>query len=113
VHAVSFNKNFGIWVNVANLKLEHNFGPNSESGTGSCLAWLTTYRMDQKFEPGFEHYADLGTLDDWKGFDNQGHQLGPVIQGKLGWVRYDTGFLVGISNAAPDTTVKLNLEYEF
>lgn len=107
-------KDIGKFVNTANIKLEHAIGENSgNTDWGSGFAWRTKYRYDQAFEPGIEYYADFGAFDENLSFDEQEHVAGPVIQGKIGKVKYDTGALFGISDAAPDATVKVNLEYEF
>ena len=106
-------KNIDRFVNTANLKLEHEFGNNAEDKWGSGLAWRTKYRYAESFEPGFEYHADFGRFDDGQSFNDQEHLLGPVAEGKFGKVKYDAGVLFGVSDSAPDTTVKLNLEYEF
>jgi hypothetical protein len=106
-------KDVGKFANTANLKAEHEFGPNHEDSWGTGIALQTKYRYDQKFEPGIEYYGDFGTFHDKLSFNDQSHQIGPVAQGKIDHVKYDTGVLFGLSDAAPDATVKLNLEYEF
>lgn len=106
-------KDVGKFANTANLKLEHEFGPNHETSWGSGVALQTKYRYDQAFEPGLEYYGDFGSFHDKLSFNDQSHQFGPVIEGKIGHVKYDTGALFGVSDAAPDATIKLNLEYEF
>jgi len=50
--------------------------------------------------------------------DQQDHRIGPVISGVLAgdsqgkWV-YELGYLFGVSDAAPDGTLKFVVEYEF
>ena len=106
-------KDVNKFVNTANLKLEHEFGPHHEDSWGSGLALSTKYRYDQKFEPGLEYYADFGTFHDDLSFDQQEHMIGPVVKGKINHVKYDAGVLFGMTDASSDTTMKLNLEYEF
>lgn len=106
-------KSVGKFTNTANLIVGKEVGNNAASGVNGGFALKTTYHMDKAFEPGLEYYADMGKLSDLPGFDEQDHRFGPVIDGKIGKVRYNTGALVGLSQAAPDATVKLNLEYEF
>lgn len=106
-------KDVGPFKNIANIAVSREFGSHSTSDIGSTIALRTAYKLDQKFEPGIEYYADLGNLKNMTGFQSQSHQIGPVIQGKIGHVKYDTGFLFGVSDEAPDTTAKLNVEYEF
>lgn len=106
-------KDIGNFDNTANLILSRNFGPNSESGIGSGFALQTKYRLDPKFEPGLEYYADTGDITNLPSFSQQDHRFGPVFSGRVGHVKYDAGALFGVSGAADDTTVKVNLEYEF
>lgn len=106
-------KDVGKYANTANLTAAHQFGPHRASSWDTALALQTRYRYDQKFEPGIEYYAEFGAFDDNLSFSEQTHRLGPVVLGKLGRVKYDTGLLFGVSREAPDATVKLNLEYEF
>ncbi|MBU6234545.1 MAG: hypothetical protein KGQ41_01760 [Alphaproteobacteria bacterium] len=106
-------KDVGNFENIANLKINREFGPNAATGIGRGLALHTSYRLDEKFEPGLEYHADFGQSSDNLSFNEQDHKFGPVVKGKIASVKYDTGILFGVSDAAADTTAKLNLEYEF
>lgn len=110
---ILLEKEINNFVNTGNIITSHEFGTNSGNSWNYGLNLRSKYKLDQKLEPGIEYYGDFGSADDNLSFDEQGHSLGPVIQGKIGKVKYDTGILLGISDAAPDTTAKLNLEYEF
>lgn len=106
-------KKINNFVNTANFIISHEVGNDAASGWGTGLALRTKYRYDKAFEPGLEYYADFGNTKDNFSYSEQEHKIGPVIQGQIGKVKYDTGVLFGVSAAAPDTTAKLNLEYEF
>lgn len=106
-------KDIGQVSTTANLIVGREFGPNSDTDLVGGAALKSLYRLDKKFQPGVEYYADVGKLSSMGSFDEQEHLVGPVAEGKIGPVRYDTGVLFGISDAAADTTLKLNLEYEF
>jgi len=110
---VLLEKDFGNWVNIVNVGASTEFGPNSTSGWDASLAVHTGYRFTPEFQPGFEYYADYGNTNTSTSFSDQEHLFGPAIYGKLGHIKYDTGILFGISDAAQDATAKLNLEYEF
>ena len=110
---ILLEKDIQNFVNTANIVASHEFGPNHDTNWNGAFAWRTKYRLNEKFEPGFEYYANFGKLHDIVSYSQQDHIAGPVIQGKFGPVKYDTGVLFGISKAAPDVTYKLNLEYEF
>jgi hypothetical protein len=65
---------------------------------------------------GVEYFNRLGQLDDQEGFDEQSHQLGPVIT----FSPFETihmhgslAYLFGISDGADDSTVILEIGFEF
>ncbi|MBL0319471.1 MAG: hypothetical protein IPP74_09340 [Alphaproteobacteria bacterium] len=104
-------KNSGPFQNLANLILEKEVGPHAENLEGG-LAWSTRYRYKEWFEPGVELFSSFGVLDENLSYDEQEHQFGPTIYGKIGHFKYDVGYLFGISNAAPNGELKTNFEYE-
>jgi hypothetical protein len=60
----------------------------------------------------------VGAWNDWAPVREQEHVAGPAIFGKLGLggrqvLKYDAAVLFKLSNAAPATTVRAQLEYEF
>ena len=76
------------------------------------------YRLRREFEFGVQAFGELGKWNHWDSHDEQNHRIGPAIFGKfpLGGkeaIRYDVAWLVGASKAAPDATLRLQLEYEF
>lgn len=105
-------KDMGKFAHKANFKLEREVGEDSSDETEGGFAWSSKYRYSEKFEPGFEIHSGFGELSHTGSFDEQDHRLGPVIYGKLGSVKYDAGYLVGVSDDAPDGTAKVILEYE-
>ena len=76
------------------------------------------YRLMREFEFGLQAFGELGKWNHWDARDKQNHRAGPAIFGKIPMggkaaVRYDLAWLAGASQAAPDSTVRLQLEYEF
>lgn len=108
-----FAKDVGKFSHTTNLGIERQFGEDRNNDTVASLSWSTVYRYAPDFEPGFEYYGDFGALDDGSSFSEENHRLGPVGYGKIGEIGYDVGVLFGLSKAAPDGTIKVNLEYEF
>ena len=107
-------KQWGEVDHILNLILEDDVGPNAEAGLGGGLAWSTRVRWKPYFEPGFEWHSDFKELDDGKSFNEQEHQLGPSVYGKIGdHIKYDLGYLSGISDAAPEGELKWILELEW
>lgn len=96
-----------------NLKLEEQFGEHADGGIETGASWSSRYRLYPKFEPGFEYHAGFERNNTDQDFESQTHQVGPVFYGELGHFKYDVGYLFGVSNSAPDGTLKAILEYEF
>jgi len=106
-------KDTGKLSHVANIILEREVGEDSGDETELGLAWSSRYRYHESFEPGIELHSNFGGIGEGEGFDEQDHRIGPVVYGKIGHFKYDVGYLVGISDHAPDRTVKAILEYEW
>jgi hypothetical protein len=76
------------------------------------------YRLRREFEFGLQAFGELGRWDHWAPRDEQNHRIGPAAFGKLPLgghqaIRYDVAWLFGASKAAPDSTFRAQLEYEF
>ncbi len=106
-------KSVGKFSHAANIILEREVGDDASDETEAGLAWSTRYNHAPAFEPGFELHSNFGALSEHEDFEDQDHRLGPVVYGKLGSVKYDVGYLFGLSDAAPDGTLKAILEYEW
>lgn len=106
-------KDVGNWQTIANIGTSREFGQNHSNDWGGSGALRVGYRLNSLFEPGLEYYADVGDINNAGSYADQEHLAGPVIYGKYGKLKYDTGLLFGMSREAPDATAKLNLEYEF
>lgn len=108
----------GNFVNTANLALVWEYGSNASSATNFEFAWKTTYFISARVRPGFEAYAEVGELGHPWPADQQDNRIGPVVCGDLertshGKLKYEVGYLFGVSDAAPNGTLKFELEYEF
>ena len=76
------------------------------------------YRLMREFEFGVQAFGELGKWNHWDPAEKQNHRIGPAIFGKVPMggkaaIRYDMALLVGASKAAPDSTLRIQLEYEF
>jgi hypothetical protein len=76
------------------------------------------YRLMREFEFGVQAFGELGKWNHWDSRDQQNHRIGPAMFGKIPLggkdaIRYDAAWLVGASKAAPDSTIRVQLEYEF
>lgn len=103
-------KETGSLLHLANLIAERPLGSGDTVETG--VSWSTRYRAGRFFEPAIEYHGRFGPVSGGTPFDRQTHYAGPVAYGRLGSLRYDVGYLFGLSDAAADGLIKWNLEYE-
>ncbi|NDF12994.1 MAG: hypothetical protein EB060_09315 [Proteobacteria bacterium] len=103
----------GKFLHLANIILSHELNEHARDGIEYGLALSTRYKLDKMFEPGLELHSNFGRFQDHESLDEQSHQFGPVIYGKLPHgFKYDVGYLFGLSEGAPDGEVKWIVEYE-
>ncbi len=111
---------FGRWQWNGNLL----FGRVYRSSDGAAHSteigyqWQTKYRWQPQFEWGLQGFGEMGRWNHWDSTAEQNHRLGPAVFGKLALgnrqtLRYNAAWLVGVSDAAPDHTFRLQVEYEF
>jgi len=108
------SKNWSKFSSVANIGIEKEVGSNSNKNPEAVLKLMTKYNYTKMLNPAIEYYGNFGEISHTTNFDGQKHSIGPAIYGKLGQgVKYEFGTIFGVSKAAPDAMLKLNLEYEF
>jgi high-affinity iron transporter len=102
------------YTHTTNFIVEQEVGDSANDNPEFELAWRSIYLYQPMINPGFEYYAGFGELNDSDDFDSQDHRLGPVIYGDLyESIKYELGWLFGLSDGASDNTLKFNIEYEF
>jgi hypothetical protein len=109
---ILLEKSFANFTHTANIIFEKQVGGGAEEETEAGLAWSSRYRWKEYFEPGFEWHSNFGELKEHNPYDEQKHQAGPVFSGKVGPVKYDIGYLFGITDPAPEGELKWIMEYE-
>lgn len=110
---ILLEKSMQRFTNTANLILEKEVGGGSTEQTTAGIAWSSRYRICEHFQPGFEYWANFGQIRDRLSYPEQNHQLGPAFYGHLTpHIKYDVGYLFGVSRAAPSGELKWNFEYE-
>lgn len=105
----------------ANLLFERNFGPDDSDEqhvTEMGYQWQIKYRWQQAFEFGLQGFGDMGEWNHWEDSGEQSHNLGPAVFGKIKTgatqaVKYNAALLFGASEATPDVTFRMQVEYEF
>lgn len=107
------SKTLGPFANIINLNAERDIGRFAAPGTNLVFSYKNEYLYNDYLEPGFEYYAELSKVGGPKTSGPKRHFLGPMISGKLlKDVKYDTGVLFGVSDAAPTARFKWILTYQ-
>lgn len=105
-----------------NVFFERAFGQADESGVPFCTnlsyQWQVKYRWKPLFEFGMQGLGELGKWNHWDSSAGQNHRIGPAIFGKYALgkrraIKYNAAWLFGASPAAPNHTVRAQIEYEF
>lgn len=113
---------FGKFQLNGNLLFERAFGKADESGAPYSVnisyQWQLKYRLQPTFEFGVQSIGEMGKWDDWSTREEQSHVVGPAAFGKIKLggrraIRYNTAWLFGTGNAAPNHTFRLQIEYEY
>jgi hypothetical protein len=102
----------------ANLLFERHFDAEEKSETELGYQWQAKYRWRQELEFGAQGFGEVGEWDNWEASDEQEHKAGPAVFGKLPLgghqaIKYNAAYLIGLSDAAPDHTLRVQVEYEF
>ncbi len=79
-----------------------DFGGNATGGTKLETRAGLSYKLESGQKAGLEMFSSYGKISDMGSWDEQEHQLGPVISGKWSDWKYQFGYLAGISDAAND-----------
>ncbi len=101
-----------------NVLFERHFNAAEKSETELGYQWQLKYRWQPTFEFGVQGFGEVGEWNDWEAADEQGHNAGPAVFGKLPLgdhqaIKYNAAYLIGLSDHAADHTLRLQAEYEF
>lgn len=93
----------GRWEARFNQLLAHEIGEDSKDGLIVESRAQVTYGLTDDHRIGIESFNNFGNVNDAAGFDTQGHEVGPMFQGRLdGGTTYDVAYRRGISEHAAD-----------
>jgi hypothetical protein len=112
-----FQTDFGKVQLNGNLVITSTYGPD-QTPTQLGYQWQAKYRWKPAFEFGLQGFGGMGKWNDWDAANEQDHKMGPAIFGKLDIgthqaIRYNTAMLFGTSNGAANSTLRMQVEYEF
>ncbi|MGE5271736.1 MAG: hypothetical protein ACM3JG_18910 [Thiohalocapsa sp.] len=109
---------FGIdTVHTANLLFTKEVGHLADPGTPVLAAWQSRLRLHPMFEPGFEYYGGIEDIGHAGSLSDQQHRIGPMLAGlyafpPYGKLKYEAGYLFGLTAAAEKGVARWRLEYE-
>jgi len=111
-------KDFGLVQVNANAFLKRHYRASEPEVTELLYQWQVKYRWREAFEFGAQGFGDVGKWDDWDAAREQSHIAGPAVFGKLRLggrqaLVWNAGYLFKVSHAAPDHTLRAQVEYEF
>jgi hypothetical protein len=104
-------------LHTANLFFTREVGPNAGGATGFTYAWQSVVRLRPLLAPGIEFYGQIESLGQAGRYNQQQHLVGPVLTGEqplggLGELKYEVGYLFGLTANSPTGAVRWRLEYE-
>jgi hypothetical protein len=111
-------KDVGRFTVTVNPIFETSVSGDESGETEFRYAAQMRWRYRPQLEPAVEVYGTLGTLSHFDRFKDQSHQIGPVMLGvfnvgPLGNLRYEAGYLFGVTRpGSPQGAFKLLLEWE-
>ena len=76
------------------------------------------YRARPELEYGIQAFGNMGDWTHWEPSSKQEHVAGPALFGKIKTgareaIKWNVAWLVGLSRAAADNTLRVQAEYEF
>ncbi len=114
-----FQTEFGKLQLNGNVLLQRTFGgENVDHITELGYQWQAKYRLQPAFELGLQGIGELGKWNHWEDADAQVHRIGPAVFGKFAVgqkqaIKYNAALLFAASDAAPNQTFRMQVEYEF
>jgi hypothetical protein len=117
-----FQSTFGKFKLNGNVIFESAFGgvdqDSVSQATNIGYQLQARYRIAKQLDIGVQGFGEMGKWDQWSSLSEQNHRMGPAVFGKLSLgehdsIKYNAAWLLGVSIAAPSSTLRMQLEYEF
>ena len=117
---VLLQKEYEKTLNTLNLFIEKEVGAHANTADTFQYAWQTRFQLSPLFQPGFEIYGQIDDLNHPGKLSEQQLRIGPTFAGSYnlgqvggrGKIKYELGYLFGVTGATEDRTVRTRLEYE-
>lgn len=102
------------WELRANIYAAREVGDRARDGMLLETRGEATYRFENGYRFGAQMFNSYNSTAAFGDFDDQKHAVGPVLKGKIGGdLKFEVSSLFGLSEAAPDATLRLFLSYSF
>jgi hypothetical protein len=110
-----FQKEFESTIANLNFRFKHEVGSGASNDTELDYRWQLRWRGNEALEWGVQGFGELGVLDHLG--DGATHSAGPALFGMKrvagrDKIRYNAAVLAGLNSAAPDATLRFQVEYE-
>lgn len=107
-------------LNTLNLYVEKEVGAHAGTADTFQYGWQTRYQLSPLFQPGIEIYGQIDDLNQPGKLSEQQLRIGPMFAGSYnlgqvggrGKIKYEAGYLFGVTDATQDRTLRTRLEYE-
>lgn len=104
-------------VHTLNVFFAKDVGSNSAPGWGLQVAWRSELVLNKFFDPAVEYYGFIDDLGHAGTFSQQQHFIGPVAVGAVsfspyGKLKYEVGYMFGMTPATPRGAIRWKFEYE-
>ena len=112
------NNVFGLdTLHTLNVFLSRDVGHDASKATGLQIAWQSVALLKPLFAPGFEYYGIIDDIAHPGPSSEQQHFIGPVLTGAVrlapyGKLKYEVGYLFGLTPASGRSAIRWKLEYE-
>ena len=106
-------------VHTVDLLFSREVGAHAGRATGFSYAWQSIAKLHPLLSPGIEFYGSIADLGGSGRYNQQFHMAGPVLTGTqrlgsgFGKLRYELGYLFGLTSNSPNGAIRWRLEYEF
>jgi high-affinity iron transporter len=104
-------------LHTVNFLFTKTVGNNSNDATQFNIAWQSRLLIHPLIEPGFEYYSQINQILNPGKPAEQQHRIGPVLIGlynfaPYGKLKYELGYLFGLTQATEGGAIRWRLEYE-
>jgi len=109
-------KQFGRLLVTANFFATADIGGEEPEAPQLNYAFEAEYLLTPAVQPGFQLFGAPGAFTGFRRYSRQDNRAGPVLFGAFdtaaGKIKYEAGYLLGLTHDSPSGTLKFSLEYE-